>query len=273
MPLAYYSRAADRLLDRALGQPLRRGAAGGGARGRRSRELIEAHLPSRRARARGGLRPRPVRAAAARARPRARWARTGASRRCGPAPAGAPAGGHGPPRAGRRATAPPPAYLSLGVVEHDPAGPDAILAEARARAGRRAAWLLLSVPYWNGVRRLVAPVIARARPRDPRGGRPVLPVRVHARASCAALWPPHGFAVRGRSIPTIPRACCARRCEASAAARRLAARRSAGDRRRARAAADRAERPARGAGGARRGRCSTRARAPAPRPHAPGGRG
>jgi SAM-dependent methyltransferase len=51
-------------------------------------------------------------------------------------------------------------YLSLGVVEHDPAGPDRLLAEARrvlAPGGR----LILSVPYLNGVRRLGRPWLAR----------------------------------------------------------------------------------------------------------------
>ena len=51
-------------------------------------------------------------------------------------------------------------YLSLGVVEHDPAGPAAIVAEA-ARVLAPGGVLLLSVPYWNGVRRLFAPWVAR----------------------------------------------------------------------------------------------------------------
>ena len=52
------------------------------------------------------------------------------------------------------------AYLSLGVVEHDAAGPQRLLAEARrvlAPGGR----LVLSVPYVNGARRLFAPIVAR----------------------------------------------------------------------------------------------------------------
>jgi SAM-dependent methyltransferase len=52
------------------------------------------------------------------------------------------------------------AYLSLGVVEHDPEGPDAILREA-ARVVPSGGTLLLSVPYWNGVRRLATPYLRR----------------------------------------------------------------------------------------------------------------
>jgi SAM-dependent methyltransferase len=46
------------------------------------------------------------------------------------------------------------AYISLGVVEHDEQGPGAIVAEA-ARVLTPGGRLLLSVPYWNGVRRLL----------------------------------------------------------------------------------------------------------------------
>lgn len=52
-------------------------------------------------------------------------------------------------------------YLSLGVVEHDAAGPGAIVAEA-ARVLAPGGVLLLSVPYWNGLRRLFSPWVARA---------------------------------------------------------------------------------------------------------------
>ena len=45
------------------------------------------------------------------------------------------------------------AYVSLGVVEHDPAGPDRVLAEA-ARVLAPRGRLILSVPYWNGVRKV-----------------------------------------------------------------------------------------------------------------------
>lgn len=56
------------------------------------------------------------------------------------------------------------AYVSLGVVEHDPAGPAAIVAEA-ARVLAPGGRLLLSVPYLNGVRRLAAPLVARRNAR------------------------------------------------------------------------------------------------------------
>jgi SAM-dependent methyltransferase len=52
------------------------------------------------------------------------------------------------------------AYVSLGVVEHDPEGPDAILAEAR-RVLAPGGVLVVSVPYLNGARRLGAPWIRR----------------------------------------------------------------------------------------------------------------
>jgi SAM-dependent methyltransferase len=52
------------------------------------------------------------------------------------------------------------AYISLGAVEHDKSGPDAILAEAR-RALAPGGTLVLSVPYVNGVRRLASPWLRR----------------------------------------------------------------------------------------------------------------
>ena len=52
------------------------------------------------------------------------------------------------------------AYVSLGVVEHDPEGPDAILAEAH-RVLAPGGTLVISVPYLNGVRRMGAPWIRR----------------------------------------------------------------------------------------------------------------
>ena len=51
------------------------------------------------------------------------------------------------------------AYVSLGVVEHDPSGPDAILAEA-ARVLQSGGILVLSVPYVNGARRIAVPYLA-----------------------------------------------------------------------------------------------------------------
>jgi SAM-dependent methyltransferase len=76
------------------------------------------------------------------------------------------------------------AYLSLGVVEHDPEGPARLLAEAHrvlAPGGR----LVLSVPYLNGARRLLRPVLAsRYRAVARAGGRfyPFLVARHEVRA-------------------------------------------------------------------------------------------
>ena len=53
------------------------------------------------------------------------------------------------------------AYVSLGVVEHDADGPGAIVAEV-ARVLAPGGTLLLSVPYWNGARRLLTPHLIRA---------------------------------------------------------------------------------------------------------------
>ncbi len=52
------------------------------------------------------------------------------------------------------------AYLSLGVVEHDPGGPHTILKEAH-RILAPGGSLILSVPYLNGVRRLFRPYLQR----------------------------------------------------------------------------------------------------------------
>ena len=52
------------------------------------------------------------------------------------------------------------AYVSLGVVEHDPAGPDAVLDEVH-RALAPGGTLVISVPYVNGLRRLGTPWIRR----------------------------------------------------------------------------------------------------------------
>jgi SAM-dependent methyltransferase len=51
------------------------------------------------------------------------------------------------------------AYVSLGVVEHDEAGPDAILAEA-ARVLKPGGVAVVSVPYLNGIRQLGWPWLA-----------------------------------------------------------------------------------------------------------------
>jgi SAM-dependent methyltransferase len=60
-------------------------------------------------------------------------------------------------------------YLSLGVVEHDPEGPGAIVAEA-ARVLTPGGVLLLSVPYWNGARRLGGPWLSRSARRTREAG-------------------------------------------------------------------------------------------------------
>jgi SAM-dependent methyltransferase len=52
------------------------------------------------------------------------------------------------------------AYVSLGVAEHDRHGPSAIVGEA-ARVLAPGGKLLLSVPYVNGVRRVMAPHVIR----------------------------------------------------------------------------------------------------------------
>jgi SAM-dependent methyltransferase len=61
------------------------------------------------------------------------------------------------------------ACLSLGVVEHDPAGPDALLDELR-RVLRPGGVLLVSVPYVNGCRRALAWEIRRRQAGIARAG-------------------------------------------------------------------------------------------------------
>jgi len=61
------------------------------------------------------------------------------------------------------------AYISLGVVEHDPAGPDAILKDAW-RVLEPGGVLIISVPYVNAVRRLGAWWIRRRHDRVRRRG-------------------------------------------------------------------------------------------------------
>jgi SAM-dependent methyltransferase len=86
------------------------------------------------------------------------------------------------------------AYLSLGVVEHDPEGPDAILREA-ARVVPPGGRLLLSVPYWNGVRRLGTPYLRRhARLTRAAGGQ--FYQYAFTRRELGQRLTAHGFAVR-----------------------------------------------------------------------------
>jgi len=89
-----------------------------------------------------------------------------ACRRVGPAPLSAMALDRLAIRDGALA-----AYVSLGVLEHDPRGPDAILAEAR-RTLAPGGVLVVSVPYVNGVRRLATPWLRRrGRALARRGGK------------------------------------------------------------------------------------------------------
>lgn len=85
-------------------------------------------------------------------------------------------------------------YLSLGVVEHDPAGPDGIVAEA-ARVMPPGGVLLLSVPYWNGVRRLLAPVLRRRGRRAVEAGGQFYQF-AFTRREVRTFLESHGFAVR-----------------------------------------------------------------------------
>jgi SAM-dependent methyltransferase len=114
-------------------------------------------------------------------------------------------------REGRTASPPPPlaamdlaalgfrdatfgAYVSLGVVEHDPAGPDILLAEAR-RVLAPGGTLLISVPYVNGVRRLGRWWIRRANTAvAARGG--AFYQFAFGRREFAASLGRHGFRVR-----------------------------------------------------------------------------
>lgn len=86
------------------------------------------------------------------------------------------------------------AYVSLGVMEHDPEGPDVLLAEAR-RVVAPGGTLVVSVPYLNGVRRLAAPYLRRhGRLVRERGGR--FYQYAFTRAEVRAALARHGFAAR-----------------------------------------------------------------------------
>ena len=143
-------------------------AARGGASLAAHRAHRAAPAPAR-SRARGGLRARPVRAAAARARPR-RGGR-------GLEPGGAARGragrraarGHGPARPRRCATGASPPISRSAWSSTIPRDPPPSWPRPRA-CWRRAGVLLLSVPYWNGVRRLSAPWLAREARRTRRRG-------------------------------------------------------------------------------------------------------
>lgn len=86
------------------------------------------------------------------------------------------------------------AYVSLGVVEHDPAGPDAILAEA-ARVLSPGGVLIASVPYLNGIRRLGRPWLVRRNAAIARRGGVFYQYAFSRREFVAALAR-HGFVTR-----------------------------------------------------------------------------
>lgn len=86
------------------------------------------------------------------------------------------------------------AYVSLGVVEHDPAGPDAILAEAR-RVLRPGGVALVSVPYLNGVRRMAAPYISHRSGVIARGGGHFYQY-AFSRAELVSTLERHSFVIR-----------------------------------------------------------------------------
>ena len=89
------------------------------------------------------------------------------------------------------------AYVSLGVVEHDPSAPDAILAEA-GRVLAPGGALVVSTPYVGSRRRTFAS--GHAWPHA------AVPPSTSSRSRAASCWPRCGaMASRpGRCIPTTP---------------------------------------------------------------------
>jgi SAM-dependent methyltransferase len=85
------------------------------------------------------------------------------------------------------------AYVSLGVVEHDPAGPGRLLEEA-ARVLAPRGRLIVSVPYWNGVRKLGTLHLRRAGRRVRASGGEFYQFAFSRREVRAALEA-HGFRV------------------------------------------------------------------------------
>lgn len=86
------------------------------------------------------------------------------------------------------------AYVSLGVVEHDPDGPDRLVAEA-ARVLAPGGVLLLSVPYWNGLRRVGAPWVRRQNRALARGGGRFYQF-AFSRRELAGILARHGFSLK-----------------------------------------------------------------------------